>query len=543
MRHNVDDVLRTTTADYLAGIDSQAPPPPDQIVDDLLHDMRNNFDLENAMRQKNDQLKCPQRLGPAQIADIILRIYPIRNIAYGGLNADPEYDVLCLYQTDGEDAGTYSPNVKAIRNLIRQYGYTLTDKEVKDTLALLADRAPRTVRNLDRNLIAVNNGIFDYDIKELMPFTPDLVFVTKSHVDYVDRPGNPVIHNPDDGTDWDVETWMTELSDDPGIVKLLWEILGAIIRPLVPWGKMAMFYSDKGNNGKGTLCELMRQLCGEGAYAALKLSDLSKDFQLEPLLRASAIITDENDVGTYIDKAANLKSIVTNDAVLMNRKFKVPVSFKFHGFMVQCLNEMPRIKDKSNSFYRRQLFVPFEKCFTGMERKYIKTDYLRRPEVLQYVLWRVLNMRYYELSEPDACRFALEEYKEANDPVRQFAGDALPEARWDLLPFTMLYDAYKVWFKANVPSGTIQSRNSFISDLIAAVQDDPEWECPDRKKKTWGAARMECFEPLLGLYGLTGWMNPRYANQGAATPEQRCTPLPGQYAKLGFRGLTRKGTC
>lgn len=56
----------------------------------------------------------------------------------------------------------------------------------------------------------------------------------------------------------------------------------------------------------------------------------------------------------------------------------MPVSFVFRGFMVQCVNEYPRVKDKSDSFFRRQLFVPFMKCFTGIERKYIKDDYLHR---------------------------------------------------------------------------------------------------------------------------------------------------------------------
>src|SRR5699024_12115213 len=115
------------------------------------------------------------------------------------------------------------------------------------------------------------------------------------------------------------ESWMKELSDDSEIVNLLWEILGAIIRPLVPWNKSAWFYSEKGNNGKGTLCELMRQLCGSGSYASIPLADMGKDFMLEPLTRASAIIVDENDVGTYIDKAANLKAIITNDVIQINK--------------------------------------------------------------------------------------------------------------------------------------------------------------------------------------------------------------------------------
>ena len=69
------------------------------------------------------------------------------------------------------------------------------------------------------------------------------------------RPECPesVIHNDDDGTDWDVVSWMNELSDDPEVVDLLWEVMGATIRPAVSWNKTAWFYSMSGNNGKGTL--------------------------------------------------------------------------------------------------------------------------------------------------------------------------------------------------------------------------------------------------------------------------------------------------
>lgn len=204
----------------------------------------------------------------------------------------------------------------------------------------------------------------------------------------------------------------------------------------------------------------MRNLVGDGSHTSIPLSDFGKDFALEPLVRANAIIVDENDVGTFIDKAANLKSIVTNDVIQINRKYRMPIAYQFFGLMVQCLNEFPLVKDKSESFYRRQLFVPFSKSYTGMERKYIKGDYLQRQDVLEYVLWRVLHVAgsstpgsYYELSEPDATQVVLGEYKETNDPVRSFWEEFKTEFVWALLPFPFLYDLYKSWFAKVSPSG------------------------------------------------------------------------------------------
>lgn len=69
--------------------------------------------------------------------------------------------------------------------------------------------------------------------------------------------------------------------------------LRGINRPNVAGDKSAWLYSESGNNGKGTLCELMRELCGKKSYAAIPLADFGKDFYLTQLLNASAIIVDE----------------------------------------------------------------------------------------------------------------------------------------------------------------------------------------------------------------------------------------------------------
>ena len=488
--------------------------------------------LENQMRPKGDKWRGLNELLPSQIADILVYSYPIIRIAGAGKSADEDQDLLAIYQYDGEQAGTYVTSNVMFRKLIRKYNYAITLRGAEEVMYAVMEKLPRVTRCQERNLVAVNNGIFDYDTKLLMPFDPSYVFLTKSSVNYVPNAVNPVIHNPEDGTDWDVESWMKELSDDPEIVNLLWEILGAIIRPLVPWNKSAWFYSETGNNGKGTLCELMRQLCGEAAYASIPLSDFGKEFMLEPLLRASAIIVDENDVGTFIDKAANLKAVITGDMLSINRKFKAPVAFDFHGFMVQCLNEMPRIKDKSDSFYRRQLFVPFTKCFTGQERKYIKADYLHRQDVLEYVMCRVLNMNYYALSEPDACRLALEEYKDFVDPTRQFLGEFMPRVKWDLLPFEFLFDLYKAWYRDTLGSDRNQKgKPSFLKDVKQIVDDSyPAWEvCASPVRP---GNRMNDAEPLINEYHLEKWMNPHYHGTDVA---KLCHPeLNGSY-----RGLRR----
>ncbi|MGY4541157.1 putative DNA primase/helicase [Arthrobacter sp. UYNi723] len=529
-----NEIIRSATQKYLADLDPKNPPAPPIIEQEILDKVNAEFTIENEGRAPGNKIILLRKLTCTQIAQIMLKLHRVVRIAPSGKNTDRDYDLLAIYASEGDDEGVYLTSDDGFRSVARSYNYDLTTNDFREVHAALKDSAPRTYRCDDRDLIAVKNGVFDFHTKKLRDFSPNLVFLSKSQVEYNPNAINVPITHPGDKTVWDVESWMSELSDDPEIVELLWEILGAIIRPHVRWNKSAWFYAEQGNNGKGTLCELMRNLTGPATYASIPISDFGKEFLLEPLTRASAIIVDENDVGTFVDKAANLKAIITNDVISINRKHKMPIAFQFWGFMVQCLNEFPRIKDKSDSFYRRQLFVPFTKCFTGVERKYIKNDYLHRDDVLQYVLKRVLHMDYYSLSEPLATQLVLAEYKQFNDPVRAFFEEFEDQFTWDLLPFPFLYDLYRVWFGQTSPSGSPVGRNIFIKDLVAIVKQSPTWYCTDKELKIRPSNKLSTPEPLVVEYDLKDWTNKTYTG---TTVAQRALPYP---LKASYRGLLRR---
>lgn len=477
----------------------------------LLNRINNRLIAENA----NYNLKGTRAfqtlstLSPAVIADCMLHRNRIVRIMLSDKNTDPNYDVLAVYMDHGPDTGIYVTDEVSIRVLARAYNYSISPKELDHVIDMLKDNAPRITVNTDRDLIAVNNGIFDYKTKTLLPFTPEVVFTAKSAIDYKENPANPVIHNNADGTDWDIESWMADLNNDPEIVNLLWEIMSAIIRPNVAWDKTAWLLSEVGNNGKGTLLTLMRNLCGERAWTSIPVADFGKDFHLEPLIRTNAVLVDENDVGEYVDRAANLKAVITNDVILINRKNKTPIAYQFRGFMVQCVNDTPRFRDKSGSLYRRQLIIPFNKSFTGAERKYIKQDYMHRTEVLEYVLHRVLNGNFYELSEPAAVKAALHRYKIENDPIRAFVEEFLDRMVWDLLPWRFLYALYRAWLVKDQPSNPPLGYNKFVQHLTLVLQDTPDegknWIVTPAATRTQN--RIVGDEPLAVEYDLHDWID------------------------------------
>lgn len=481
-------------------------------------------------------------LGLPEVAALVLALHDV--VVLRDPDGTSSSELLAFYDPE---TGLYDVDEEHLRQVARGYRGDLSDKAWPDVRACLRDWAPRRDRAAHPDLIAVANGILDYRTGELSPFSPEHIFTSKTATPWNPDAENPVFDTPD-GDQWDVESWMASLSDDPEVVDLLWKAIGAVIRPNVAWDKSLWFYSELGNNGKGTLLSLMRNVLGAGNWIDLPLATAGERFGLAELLSAGlpqAILTDENPVGSFVDNAAGIKSIITGDAVRVERKNRDGVTIRYRGVMVQCLNDSPRVKDRSPSFLRRLCLVPFEKCFTGAERKYIKNDYLRRPEVLEYVLRRVLDHAltpaHYELPEPDAVKCALAEFRESNDPVLEWWNDNKLIFQWDLLPFTFLHEFYVAWMGRRYANGKPLGYKAFCRELRQLVAADPtsQWYCDDHTAPIRPAQRMVDPEPLIVEYSLVNWGDTS-TKPGDKNYRTRRATIPGDMFKANYRGLLRR---
>ena len=209
------------------------------------------------------------------------------------------------------------------------------------------------------------------------------------------------------------------------------------------------------------------------------------------------------------------------------------------------MNEFPKVKDRSESFYRRLLLVPMEKRFEGHERKYIKNDYLYRDDVLQYVLYKVLyTTNYYELSEPKVCRELLGGFKEYNDTTLQFMKEVLFDVSWKLLPKQFVYDLYVAWFRRNNVNGKALGKKNFCHEFEAKLSlityDGMQlWQCSENQM-TATEELMGFAEPLILEYNLESWMNLRY---GRNTEQCAMPSVIGNRYRGYLRNPNAPATC
>lgn len=238
----VDEYLKNNPQGKING----TKPDRAKIKEEVVNQTRLIIDMQNTLLAKGNRMKVPDRLQNIQIARIIKLVEPVERISCSETSHEDDLDLLGVYQESGKNEGIYDASDTALNQLIANYNYAAEEKDEKAVRHYLKRDLEPKKRCMDPDLIPVRNGIFDYKNKVLLPFSKDKIFLSKSNVAYNPNAKNITIHNPEDGTDWDVESWIASLSNDPEIVLLLWQILGAINRPFVSWDKSAWFYSTEG---------------------------------------------------------------------------------------------------------------------------------------------------------------------------------------------------------------------------------------------------------------------------------------------------------
>jgi putative DNA primase/helicase len=434
---------------------------------------------------------------------------------------------------DDRLAGIYSSKDEIFTRACKLYCADLTKRKIEDIHAMVASDVPMVHLEQNPNYALFANGIFDRETHTLIPYGPEHIVTTKCATRYVENAPQPEIVQKD-GTIWKPEMLFPSMTSNPEIARLLWEGTAAALLPYNHWNRVFWLYSTIGCNGKGTTCDLWKALIGPEATASLNVRDLGKDFLLEELPSSMAIIADENPVGMYYDESDRFKAIITGDPIVINAKYKKPFSFSFSGLMVQCINEMPRFRDRSNSLLRRSIMIPFDQTFIGRENTAIKEDYIHRPAVLEWFAWMAMQLDLQQFTVPQECKDLLNDFKAYNSNVQEFFNEVAPRFSWDLIPNTLAYLMYKNWMAINNPSGGILGRNQFYYEWTQCATDSGEWIYQQRQRYS-RAGRMEGPEPLILKYNVEEWINKKVPASNAAG---RCTLE--RDARSQWEGIIRK---
>ena len=294
------------------------------------------------------------------------------------------------------------------------------------------------------------------------------------HSDYITKVSNVQYAPAAKCEEWD--TFVDEIMcSDKELAKYLQKACGYALTADTRLECMFFLYGPKTRNGKSTFVDTLLNVFGDYGKSVQPATiaqrgtsnGSSPNSDVARLVGSRFVSISEPPAGFNMD-GARVKQITGNDKItsrfLFGEFFEYTPNFK----IFVNTNHLPSINDDTLFASGRIKVIPFNNHFDEDQQNKELKHLFRKPENLSAILnWLLEGLRLYKkegLTEPQAVKDAIKDYRESSDLVSIFFSSRIEECTTpEKIKRGEFYAAYSAWCSENYMS-TI-SRNDFYSVL------------------------------------------------------------------------------
>lgn len=234
---------------------------------------------------------------------------------------------------------------------------------------------------------------------------------------------------------------------------------------------------DVGGSGKSMLLKLISLFVGEDAVISTPLQDFTKPFALAEFATRRLNLVGELDI-KKISESGMIKSIIGQDIITVNRKFKTQETFRATIKQVFAANQMPIVADNIKSdkaFFKRFQFISFEHEISTKDviSNYEQKLFQEEKDGIFWILVEALHKFHAR-----GCKFNLskqakrlrDEFQNTHSPIESFLTECVVLDKTLSISSQVLYDAYEEY----VMNKTLlcwEEKEMTIKRFIKAFQD------------------------------------------------------------------------
>ena len=312
-------------------------------------------------------------------------------------------------------------------------------------------------------IINVKNTRYDIRSGKCLEFTPNAIEFDRIPVTY------------------DPSAYCSELDrmlnrvflGDTEVKALFEEMIGACLLKHNRYQKAFMLYGA-GSNGKSTILNLIKRFIGTRNYSSISLEKVTERFNVAELENKLANIGDDIDNVTIKD-TGTLKKLFAGNSIQVERKGERPFTIEPYATHIYSANYIPRSFDKSDGFYRRWLFIPFNARFSALDQDYdpLIEDKITTDVALSYLLNVGIRgaerlIKKGKFTEPKIVVEALEAYKADNSTTLSWIDDKELNIDYFLDNSTdKLYSDFTDWCKlSGIKSANVTGKKTFYKEVV-----------------------------------------------------------------------------
>lgn len=342
------------------------------------------------------------------------------------------------------ESGVFLPvKEDAIKKIIKnKLGDKFTQNKANEILhSLRVDVALGHPEDLNASeLLNLKNGMFNLEALGLIPHSPEF----KSTIQL------PVNFNPEAKCGKWFKTLEGIFPDDISKADILQEFFGLCLTRETKYEK-ALFVIGEGANGKSTILHILQQILGKRNYSSVPLELFNNPHYTANFYNRLANISIETNAKSSVYDSL-MKAVISGDTISADFKYQNVIQFNPFCKLIFALNNMPRVDDKTDAFYRRLIVVRFNRQFKEEEQnKNLKHEL--EAEMDGIFAWMVEGFKrlrqrgYFEL--PVGIKQEVEEYRKENNNVMTFIEEECNLEPNAITSKQELYNSYSEWCKGN----------------------------------------------------------------------------------------------
>lgn len=365
--------------------------------------------------------------------------------------------------------GYYQQDEKIIERKMIELYPSIKNTQRSEVLSYIRIKTHINSGNIRTNPYVINlkNTRFDIRSGKCLEFTPEAIEFDRI----------PVVYDPS-AYCADLDKMLNRVFlGDREVINLFEEMIGAGLLKHNRYQKAFLFYGN-GSNGKSTILDLIKMFAGMRNYSAIPLEKVTDRFNTAELEHKLFNIGDDIDNVTIKD-TGTLKKLFSGNAIMVERKGERPYTIEPYATHIYSANTIPRSFDKSDGFYRRWLFVPFNAKFSVEDPDFdpLIEDKITTDTALSYLLNIGIRgaqrlIKRGKFTEPESVKEALENYKAENSTVLSWIEDKGLDMDYFLENSTdKAYSDFTDWCKlSGIKSANITGKKTLYKEVIARYE-------------------------------------------------------------------------
>lgn len=343
--------------------------------------------------------------------------------------------------------GVYRRNEKSIHRKIIEIYPKATTRMQKEVMSYLQTMAPEVTLKYE-NIINFKNGLYDLNKNAIIPHSPYYFTINQVNANVFWEIKRAV----------EVDMFLDRIScHEIDRKRAILQMIGYSMTTSVDMQKAFVLYGKTAGNGKSTLLEIIEKLIGSENVSHVTLQDfVSNRFSVSEIKGKLVNIVSEM-TKEFLKDSSVFKQIVTGDTITVEEKFKDRHTIKPYAKHIFTANELPKVADTSNGYFRRLFIIPFEAVFTDFEKANFNFKELVTQNSLDYLA--AISLKEFMIAR-NKHTFINEE--ESNNIIETYKLDSNTVMAY-------LYDKDRM--KCLLRSGCVRKRNEVFADYVNYCKD------------------------------------------------------------------------